>query len=80
LLYLLPKDANMLGLHATPVLLSLLVGLLLGLVGWDIVRTRRPRNEVRFAETTDDLMLGLLVLAAFTLGAFLTYVLLSVAF
>jgi H+/Cl- antiporter ClcA len=79
LLHLSPKDVKMPGLHATPVLLSLLVGLLLGLAGWHMMRTRRPPREARFMESTDELIWGLLVLAAFVLGAFLTYVLLSVA-
>ncbi len=69
----------MLSSHATPLLLSVLVGLLLGLVGWDVARGRLSREEAGTMDTRDGLLLGLLVLAAFTLGAFLTYLLLTFA-
>jgi hypothetical protein len=61
-------------LHTVPLLLSILVGLLLGLVTWGFLRVRRHATEDDFVETRDDVMLALLVLAAFSLGAFITYI------
>jgi hypothetical protein len=57
----------------------LLVGLLIGLLGWGVARQRLPRHATRYMEPRDDLLLGLLVLAAFSLGVFLTYLLITIA-
>lgn len=65
---------------AAPVLLSLLVGLLLGLVVWELFRVRRHGFADALMEAHDEFLLGLLVLAAFALGAFLAYLLLSMSF
>ena len=63
--------------HGAPLLLALLVGLLLGLViagllansaGMTCETPARPRSEI---------LSGMLVLAAFAMGAFVTYVLLG---
>ena len=63
--------------HGAPLLLALLVGLLLGLVvagllanraGMTCESTVRPRSEI---------LSGMLVLAAFTMGAFVAYVVLG---
>ena len=67
----------MLSAHAIPLLLSILVGLLLGLLVWGFWRTWRREVGGALLETRDDLLLGLLMLAAFALGIFLTYVLLG---
>jgi|GEM_PF-930673 len=69
----------MLSAGATPMLLSLLVGLLIGLLGWGVARQRLPRHTGNLMEPRDDLLLGLLVLAAFSLGVFLTYLLITMA-
>lgn len=66
--------------HAVPLLLSALVGLLLGLVAWGFLRTRGHQVGDALIGARDDVLLGLLVLAAFALGAFLTYVLLNISF
>ena len=63
-------------MSAIPLMISGLTGLLLGLVAWGSLRLRRPRKDAPM-ETDDDVLLGLLVLAAFSLGAFLTYLLLG---
>ena len=63
--------------YAIPLLLSILVGLALGLVAWGFLRARVHRFESALMGAQDDVLLGLLVLAAFSLGAFLTYALLS---
>ncbi len=59
-----------------PLLLSLLVGLVLGLVTWGLLRLRRYQDEAQ-AASLDSALLVLLALAAFALGAFLTYALLG---
>ncbi len=67
----------MLPLQTAPLLISILAGLLLGLLAWWGQRVRRRGSGSRWAESSDDLLVGLLVLGAFGLGVFLTYVLLS---
>lgn len=61
--------------EAVPLLLSIFVGLLLGLVAWSFLRLRSPREDSWF-EMRDDILLALLVLAALAVGSFLTYALL----
>jgi hypothetical protein len=63
--------------HLVPVLLSLLVGLVLGVVTWSQVRARRQTSGGRGAEAGDDVLVAFMVLAAFGFGAFVTYVLLG---
>jgi hypothetical protein len=58
-----------------PLLVSLLVGFLLGIVAWGVLRNRARGSADTDMGTSDDLPLALLVLAAFTIGVFLTYVL-----
>jgi hypothetical protein len=60
-----------------PLLLSVLLGLMLGLVAWGVVRLRRRGVENRAWDTESGLLLGLLLLGIFALGVFLTYVLLE---
>jgi hypothetical protein len=71
------EDVPMPSLHAVPVLLSVLVGLLLGLVGWGFWRARGHEANDDLMGRRDDVLLGLLVLAAFALGVFLAYTLLN---
>ena len=58
-----------------PLVISILVGFLLGLVTVGLLRLRQSPAEGNVPGTGDALLLGLLALAAFALGAFLTYVL-----
>ena len=58
-----------------PLVISILVGLLLGLVTLGLLRLRRIPSEGNLPGTSDGLLLGLLALAAFAMGVFLTYVL-----
>ena len=58
---------------AIPLLISVLVGLLLGLVTVGILRLRSHPAESSWPVTNDGLLLGLLALAAFAMGVFLTY-------
>jgi nitrate reductase gamma subunit len=58
-----------------PILLGVLVGLVLVLVIWGIWRSRSEANSNIIAGARGDILLWLLILAAFTLGVFVTYVL-----
>ena len=58
---------------AIPLLISILVGLLLGLVTVGILRLRHSPTQGAWSEASDGLLLGLLALAAFAMGVFLTY-------
>jgi hypothetical protein len=64
-------------ISAIPLVLSVLVGFLLGLVTVGILRLRQSPTEGSLPATGDGLLLGLLTLAAFAMGAFLTYLLLG---
>jgi hypothetical protein len=63
---------------ATPLLLSILVGFLLGLVTVGLLRLRCSPTDGDFPKSSDALLLGLLALAAFALGVFLTDVLFGI--
>ncbi len=63
--------------HAIPLLLSILVGLVLGLMAWELLRYRKQALDITQMGTRNDLLLGLLVLAAFGLGVFTTYILIG---
>jgi hypothetical protein len=60
---------------AIPLVISILVGFLLGLVALGLLRLRHSPTEGSVSGTSDGLLLGLLTLAAFAMGIFLTYVL-----
>jgi hypothetical protein len=62
-------------ISATPLLLSILVGFLLGLVALGILRLRRHPAEADSTVIPDDVLVGFVALAAFAMGAFLTYLL-----
>jgi hypothetical protein len=59
-----------------PLLLSVLVGLVLGVVTWGLVLLGRRKDDAQ-AAAADGAFLVLLAVAAFALGGFLTYALLS---
>jgi len=71
----------MLSLHAAPLLLAILIGPLLGVVAWGVLSARGSRraNDAwpGMRMPSNDIFLVLLVLAAFAMGVFLTYVLLG---
>jgi hypothetical protein len=58
-----------------PLVVSILVGFLLGLVTVGLLRLRHSPTEGSLPGTGDGLLLGLLTLAAFAMGVFVTYVL-----
>jgi hypothetical protein len=65
----------MLSGHAILLLLTILVGLLIGLMMWGVYRARIRKVDSAMQGSRDDVLLGLMVLAAFSLGIFLTYAL-----
>ena len=65
-------------MQAIPVLLAILVGLLFGLLAWAFLRMRRQEVRGALIGTGDAVLAGLLVLAAFALGVFLTYMVIVV--
>lgn len=60
---------------AIPLVISILVGLLLGLVTVGLLRLRHSPTEGSLPGSSDALLLGLLALSAFAMGVFLTYIL-----
>jgi hypothetical protein len=58
-----------------PLVISILLGFLLGLVTVGLLRLRSSPTEGSLPGTNDALLLGLLALAAFAMGVFLTYIL-----
>jgi hypothetical protein len=65
-------------MQAIPVLLAILVGLLFGLLAWGFLRMQRHDAGKALTGTGDGVLTGLLVLAAFALGMFLTYIVMVV--
>lgn len=67
--------------HIIPlVLLSSLIGLLFGLIAWGFWRARRRELNHIPSSSRDEILLGLLILAAFAMGVFLTYALFGLNF
>lgn len=58
-----------------PLVISIMLGFLLGLVTVGFLRPRHSPTEGSVPWGGDGLLLGLLTLAAFAIGVFLTYVL-----
>jgi hypothetical protein len=65
-------------MQAIPVLLAILVGLLFGLLAWGFLRVRSHKAGATLIETSDGVLAGLLVLATFALGVFLTYLIIVI--
>jgi hypothetical protein len=70
------ESVTMSSISAIPLLLSVLIGLLLGLLAWGLLRIRHRTDGDAVMESRDDVLLGLLALGAFALGAFVTCLLL----
>jgi formate hydrogenlyase subunit 3/multisubunit Na+/H+ antiporter MnhD subunit len=58
-------------------LLTILVGLLLGLAAWGFLRTRNRCSQGTWFGSRDNLLLVGLLVAVFALGVFLAYVVLG---
>jgi ABC-type Mn2+/Zn2+ transport system permease subunit len=66
--------------NVIPIVLGALVGAVLGLVVWGLERSRSHAVGDSAIRIRGDMLVGLLVLAAFALGVFLTYVLIRFNF
>jgi hypothetical protein len=61
-------------MHLAPLALSILIGLLLGLMAWGTLQVRRVDVGAP-AEMGEEVLLWLLALAGFGMGIFLMYIL-----
>jgi hypothetical protein len=64
--------------HPIAVLLAVLVGLVFGLLAWGLLRMRSYDAGDVSIEVRDSVLVGLLILAAFALGAFISYMIIAV--
>lgn len=60
---------------AIPLLISILVLALLGLMSWGFWRYRSYQNDDALMGSYDQMLIGLLILSTFALKVFLTYLL-----
>jgi len=60
-------------MQTIPVLLAILLGLLFALLAWGFLRMQNHKAGAIPIEASDGVLTGLLVLATFALGVFLTY-------
>ena len=65
--------------ETVPLLLIVLIALLIALLVWGLFRSRVRASSNSLMSGRDDMFMGLLVLAAFASGSFLTFILLSFA-
>ena len=63
--------------HGAPLLLALLVGLLFGLVMAGLLANSAGMTCETWARLRSEILSGMLVLAAFAMGAFVAYILLG---
>lgn len=56
-----------------PMILSAMIGYLLGLISLGYFGYRTPIRQGAFVNTVDKTLVGLLLLSAFSLGVFLTF-------
>jgi hypothetical protein len=62
--------------EAIPLLMGIVVGLLLSVVVWSAVKARRQTTSDVIVDFQQQVLLGLLLVAVFAAGVFLTYLLL----
>jgi hypothetical protein len=62
-------------LHVAPLLLYSLIGILLGLLAWGILMSRGGSGNGIWPDAPDHLRFWLLLLAVFSLGAFVAFTL-----
>ena len=74
------QGVQVLSAHVIPILLGFLVSLLISLVVVGLMRSQSQPADDSPTRARDDLLLQLLVLAAFISGVFLTYVFLKSGF
>jgi uncharacterized protein YacL len=62
--------------EAIPLLVGIVVGLLLSVIAWSVVKTRREPASETTVDVQQQVLLGLLLVAVFGAGIFVTYLLL----
>lgn len=62
--------------QAIPLLIGIVVGLLLSVIAWNVIRARRQTTGDTTVDLQAQLLLGLLLVAVFSAGVFITYLLL----
>jgi hypothetical protein len=60
-------------MHLAPLALSILIGLLFGLMAWGTLQARRTGDDDAPTEMGEEVLLWLLALAGFGMGIFLMY-------
>ena len=65
-------------MHAVPLLLTILVGLVFVLLAWGFLRIQIHHEGEALVGARDEVLTALLLLAAFVLGIFLAYILIAV--
>jgi NADH:ubiquinone oxidoreductase subunit 4 (subunit M) len=63
--------------YVIPILLVILTGLVLAVVTWGLWRSQNQRTDSLLIGRRGDVLVWLLILAAFTLGIFITYILMG---
>lgn len=63
--------------YAAPIILAVLLGLLIGLLTWSVLRYRNQGAKDYPLERYDPLLVGLLLLASLAMGVFLVYLLIG---
>ncbi len=64
--------------HAVPLLISILIVALLGLMSWSIWKYQSDPADDAPMDSYDQMLMGLLILAAFALGVFSTFFLILI--
>jgi predicted MFS family arabinose efflux permease len=64
-----------LSIYAIPLVLVVLLGLLVGLLIWELLQSRRLSDDNELAEPRERLLVGLLILAVLAMGSFCAYLL-----
>lgn len=62
--------------EAVPLLVGIMVGLLLSVIAWSAVKARRQTTSDAIVDLQQQMLLGLLLVAMFGAGVFITYLLL----
>ena len=63
--------------YMIPIVLGVLIGLLVALLTWGLWHSQNQRTGSLIVGARGDVLMGLLILAAFTLGIFVAYLLMG---
>ena len=64
-------------IYVIPLVLVVLLGLLVGLLIWELVQSRRQSDDNELTEPRERLLVGLLILAVLAMGSFCAYLLIG---